>query len=149
MTALDTLLTKLDHVRKSGEGYVARCPAHEDKAPSLSVRAGNDGRALLYCHAGCEWSAIVAALGLDPSDLFDRDPHVTYRIKNAATGKVVALHERTDGPDGKQVAWRRPDGASGLNGTATADLPSSRRTGSQRPPGLPWSSRKARRPPPP
>lgn len=122
MTALDTLLGKLDHVRKSGAGYVARCPAHEDKAPSLSVRAGDDGRALLYCHAGCDYEAIVAAVGLQPSDLFERDPRVVYRIKSLA-GKVVALHERTEAPYGKHIAWRRPDGASGLNGTATADLP--------------------------
>jgi AAA domain len=122
MTAVDTLLGKLDHVRKVGDGFVARCPAHEDRMPSLSIHTGTDGRALLRCHAGCEWSAVVSAVGLQPSDLFEPDPHIVYRIKNVA-GKVVALHERTDTPDGKHVAWQRPDGTYGLNGTATADLP--------------------------
>ena len=50
--------------------YVARCPAHEDRTASLSVGSGDDGRALLHCHAGCTTEAVLAALRLDMSDLF-------------------------------------------------------------------------------
>lgn len=50
--------------------HVARCPAHDDRSPSLSVREGADGRALIWCHAGCDTEAVIAALGLRWSDLF-------------------------------------------------------------------------------
>ena len=43
---------------------MAKCPAHEDRTPSLRVSAGRDGRALLYCHAGCGTETVVKALGL-------------------------------------------------------------------------------------
>jgi len=56
--------------RKSGEGYTARCPAHEDSRASLSVSEGKDGKALLKCFTGCEAAAIAAALGLEMADLF-------------------------------------------------------------------------------
>ncbi len=46
-----------------------RCPAHDDRSVSLSVKEGDDGRILLYCHAGCETKDICAALGLKLSDL--------------------------------------------------------------------------------
>ncbi len=56
--------------KPSGAGWAARCPAHNDHDPSLSVVAGSDGRALVKCHAGCNPGRIVSALGLRMSDLF-------------------------------------------------------------------------------
>ena len=47
------------------------CPAHEDCNPSLSVSEGREGRVLIKCHAGCELTAILAAIGLEMSDLFE------------------------------------------------------------------------------
>ena len=66
----DLLLSKLEGVRKSGNGHVARCPAHADRSASLSVCEGRDGRALVKCFAGCELLAIVHAVGLEVADLF-------------------------------------------------------------------------------
>jgi putative DNA primase/helicase len=57
-------------VRRSGGGWVARCPAHEDRSPSLSVKEGVDGRVLVYCHAGSRTDDVVAAIGLTMRDLF-------------------------------------------------------------------------------
>lgn len=51
----------------------ARCPAHEDSSPSLSVRCAGDGRVLVHCHAGCETPAVLAALGADWKILFVDD----------------------------------------------------------------------------
>jgi AAA domain len=48
---------------------MARCPAHDDRKPSLSVAEGRGGATLLTCHAGCSFSAIVSALGVEPSAL--------------------------------------------------------------------------------
>jgi putative DNA primase/helicase len=39
----------------------ARCPAHDDHTPSLSIRDGDQGP-LLTCHAGCDSNAIVDEL---------------------------------------------------------------------------------------
>ena len=70
---VDALLAQLNKVRKSGDGYVARCPAHEDRSPSLSITM-KDGKTLLYCHAGCDVESIVDALGLTLSDLMPPKP---------------------------------------------------------------------------
>lgn len=67
---IELVLGRLEKVRPSSHGYTARCPAHDDRHPSLSVRRGDDGRVLLHCHAGCSIAGIVASLGLTASDLF-------------------------------------------------------------------------------
>lgn len=58
------------HARYSGAGWIGRCPAHEDRSPSMSIREGDGGRVLIYCFAGCSLEAICAALGIKVSDLF-------------------------------------------------------------------------------
>ena len=44
-----------------GVGFLARCPAHGDRSPSLSLR-DVDGRVLVHCHAGCEQLDVIQAL---------------------------------------------------------------------------------------
>lgn len=60
--------------RKAGAGWCCKCPAHDDRNPSLSIHAGDDGRALVNCHAGCTVDAVCGAIGLRPADLFTPDP---------------------------------------------------------------------------
>src|SRR5438128_2085634 len=68
------LLTHLDGVRSVSGGFQARCPAHDDQEPSLSLREAED-RILAKCHAGCETSDVLEALGLRWRDLwFDSGP---------------------------------------------------------------------------
>ena len=55
-------LTKALQGRWSGSSGVARCPAHDDRTPSLSLRDGNDDTLLTHCHAGCTPEAVWAAL---------------------------------------------------------------------------------------
>ena len=64
------LLARLNGVSRSGDGWTAHCPAHEDRHNSLSIH-NRDGRWLIKRHAGCEWEEIIGALGLDASALFD------------------------------------------------------------------------------
>lgn len=82
-------------VTQSGEGYAARCPAHNDRSPSLSVSEGDDGRVLLHCHAGCEAGAVVAALGLTMADLYPpRDGHATGNGRTRPTGSRAPTPRR-------------------------------------------------------
>ena len=68
---LDLLLPHLEGVRRTGQGrYVARCPAHGDKHPSLAIRETDDGVLLLHCFAGCDVGSVVGAVGLDISSLY-------------------------------------------------------------------------------
>lgn len=69
MTA-EELAARFAGARKTTGGYLVRCPAHDDHSPSLSICEGRDGRVLLHCFAGCTFAQIVAALHLDPAELF-------------------------------------------------------------------------------
>lgn len=74
------LLERLEGVREVAPGrWYARCPGHEDKRPSLSIRELEDGTVLLHDFAGCTATDILAAVGMELSDLFpyrgaDRGP---------------------------------------------------------------------------
>lgn len=70
--SLEQFLSRVDRVRKTGAGYTARCPAHEDRTASLSVTAGNDGRVLVHCFAGCSIGDVLGSVGLTVGDLFPR-----------------------------------------------------------------------------
>jgi putative DNA primase/helicase len=59
---LQDALTRLPDARPCAGGWVARCPAHDDRRPSLSIREGDGGKSLLYCYAGCSYESIIAAL---------------------------------------------------------------------------------------
>ncbi len=68
---IETLLPLLEKVRQRQNGqWSARCPAHDDKGPSLSVRETPEGSVLLHCFGGCSVTEIVGAVGLNLSDLF-------------------------------------------------------------------------------
>jgi putative DNA primase/helicase len=56
--------------KKTGNGFSAHCPAHDDSNPSLSISEGNDGRILVHCHAGCSPEQICAALKIEMNALF-------------------------------------------------------------------------------
>jgi hypothetical protein len=67
------LLARLKNVVGSGDGWTARCPAHDDGRNSLSIHHRN-GRWLLKCHAGCGFQEIIGALRMDAAELFDDGP---------------------------------------------------------------------------
>lgn len=60
-------------VKKSGTGYKCRCPAHDDRNPSLSIGIGDDGKVLIKCFAGCSLNEVCNSIGLRTSDLFSTD----------------------------------------------------------------------------
>lgn len=64
------------HGRRNGRGWLARCPGHNDRSPSLSIHESDDGRTLLRCFAGCSQDRVIAALtgrGLWGGDFAPRD----------------------------------------------------------------------------
>lgn len=75
------ILAQLKSVRRCGEGWSAKCPAHQDKKNSLSVHHAG-GKWLLKCHAGCHWKAIIAAIGVAADELFDADKRRGDHPKN-------------------------------------------------------------------
>jgi len=78
MSKIENLLSKLDKVKANGSGkWLARCPAHEDKSPSLGIKETEDGKILIHCFVGCHISEVVGAIGLELSDLMPDNP--TYK----------------------------------------------------------------------
>ena len=113
---IDELLSRLERVRKTGSGWTARCPSHEDTTASLSIREGDDGRILVNCFAGCMPAEVVAALGLTMRDLFadtrttPRDTRATVQRSPAnpysSTDSGVAGQDDADGEAGVAVLHR-------------------------------------------
>jgi hypothetical protein len=108
----------LQGVTPNGDGWKARCPAHDDKTPSLSITAGDDGRTLLKCFAGCTTDSVCAALHLTLADLFP--PKET---RNGGGKRIVATYDYHDASgkpvfqvvryEPKDFRQRRPDGNGG------------------------------------
>lgn len=71
MAKLDVLLERLSGLKSTGpDRWIARCPAHADRSPSMTVRAMSDGRILLHCFAGCDPQDVLSNVGLNFGDLF-------------------------------------------------------------------------------
>jgi hypothetical protein len=86
------LLQRLKRVRKSGIGWTAACPAHQDEQNSLSVGRG-EGKWLLRCQAGCRTEDVASAIGLTVAALFDKPAAgegVLYPSSNRATAQPSA-----------------------------------------------------------
>jgi hypothetical protein len=100
MSAGAKIVDRLDKAREVGPGrWLACCPAHQDRSPSLSIREADDGRVLLHCFAGCNTEDVVSALGLTLTDLFEashdhRSAQTHSRIP-AADLLVILDHELT------------------------------------------------------
>ena len=48
--------------KRDGTQFIACCPAHDDSTPSLTIRDGDDGRILVYCHGGCSNADVINVL---------------------------------------------------------------------------------------
>lgn len=67
------LLDRLERVKETGPNrWIACCPAHKDRSPSLSVRELDDGRVLVHDFGGCEVRDVLEAMGLSLADLFEK-----------------------------------------------------------------------------
>ena len=122
MSPFDRVVSALQSRGSRRNGHDWQCPAHDDGKPSLSVTAAKD-RVLLHCQAGCSVEDVVAALGLDMSDLFTADGKLGSGVETAhydytdEGGELLFQVVRFLPKDFRQ---RRPDGTGwvwNLNGT--------------------------------
>jgi hypothetical protein len=122
MKPIENVLSRLDKVKKTGNGWDACCPAHVDTNPSLGVKEADDGKVLFHCRShGCTSKAICQALGIQERDLFPSNGNgkrhivATYDYTDEA-GVLRYQTVRTEpGKDGKPKGFyqRRPDGEGG------------------------------------
>ena len=111
-----TIADKLEAKSSGPDSWMAKCPAHEDHKPSLSIKSTGD-KVLLKCFAGCTTDAVCAALGITVKDLFNKPATAP------AQKKIVATYDYTDEAgallyqvvrfDPKDFRQRKPDGKNG------------------------------------
>jgi len=107
-TEYELAISKLHKKRPSDRNYF--CPCHDDKVASLSIKEGKEGKALLYCHAGCSFENIIKALDIHP-DKANGNPIITATYDYTdAEGKLLYQVVRYYPKNFKQ---RRPDGQGG------------------------------------
>ena len=131
MIAVDDFLSRVNEVRGRGAGrWVARCPAHDDRAPSLSVAEAASGTILIKCFAGCASIDVLAAIGLSFRDISPDRPRIGRRrsaesapmpapekVREDRTGvslwdnahPVAAAHREAH--DRREAAWRAREAA--------------------------------------
>lgn len=101
--------------QKAPDNWMARCPAHGDKNPSLSITLKPDGKVLMHCFTGCTVEEICAAVGLKMSDLMpERAPaeKPTSGKKKKDLGKWVCdyIYQDEDGSGLYKIARYEKDG---------------------------------------
>lgn len=94
----EALLSRLDKVRQTAPNrWLAKCPAHDDRSPSLSVRELEDGRVLLHDFGGCGAIDVLDSLGLEWGALYPADAHrdhaPSHSRVSAADRLEIAAHE--------------------------------------------------------
>jgi putative DNA primase/helicase len=105
------LAAALGGARKSGRGWQARCPCHDDRNASLSINQTPEGKILVKCHAGCEQGLVFAELktrGLLPQT--NRKPRkmgAPRETRRASGSKSANREPETEEP----LPWRPPPDA--------------------------------------
>ena len=110
---MNNFLSRLEGVRQSGDGYIAKCPSHDDRSPSLAVKVADDGNILINCFAGCSALEVVESLGLSLSDLFaekreyekpGRKWNYQHLLKVLANESLICSMAARDSARGKKLS---------------------------------------------
>jgi len=116
------LLARLENVKQYGQGWRAKCPAHDGKSnSSLAIITNETGAVILHCFGGCDALAVVHAVGLEMSDLFpkretkDMTPTERRQLRQlakqsqwAAALNVLNLEARIVAVAGDQISQAEP-----------------------------------------
>jgi putative DNA primase/helicase len=98
--------------RKAGSGWTARCPAHDDRTPSLSISDADDNKVLVRCHAGCDQERVITALrtrGL----WAENSPHSLSRIARRASVERKPDHDDARRSEAALAIWQSSQPAQG------------------------------------
>ena len=98
--------------RKAGRGWTARCPAHDDHTPSLSIRDAEDNKVLVRCHAGCNQERVITALrtrGL----WAENSPHSLSRIARRTSVERKPDHDDARSSEVALAIWQSAQPAQG------------------------------------
>ena len=116
---VDRLLSALHKVRGGNGRWMACCPAHDDRTPSLTIAEGDDGRVLVHCFGGCSVESVVSAVGMTLSDLMPEtapmQPARKMRIpapdvlRAMAFNATVVAIVASDMAQGKQLTLHEKD----------------------------------------
>ncbi len=124
---LNEFISYFKGVKQIGKNeYMALCPAHNDKNPSLSIGYSEEKQCiLLNCYAGCSAESILNAVGLNLKDLYtERGTKTMENIKNTtdyiyhnADGSIAYTKTRFDYTNGKKsFKFKQPNGTNNLGG---------------------------------
>lgn len=126
--AIDRVLAAFDGVHPHGESWLALCPVHADRRPSVDIKQGTAG-VVITCRAGCDTGEVLAARGLTFRDLFDTDKPTSNGA--AAKRTIVTAYPYVDELgellfevvryEPKDFRQRKPDGNGGWD-WKTADV---------------------------
>lgn len=92
MQPIEKVLSRLPDHRATADGFKARCPAHDDTNPSLSIRQSQDGAVLVKCFAGCPSERIASGLGLRMADLFPVPHEPAWPVRQHASSRPEPRH---------------------------------------------------------
>lgn len=109
----EVVLPRLRNIKKTGVGYMACCPAHDDNTASLSITQGREHPVVLHCHAGCDQTNIINQLGLTWADLSNPRPPDPRNTDNTwMPCGWDPTHHRYDTNHRKtaEYPYRNPDG---------------------------------------
>jgi hypothetical protein len=113
---LGLVLSKLDGVTARAGYWMARCPAHEDRRPSLKVGRGDRQPVVMTCHAGCDTRDVLAAVGLDWSHVCavnGGEPRAVVVAEYPYTDEAGAVLYAKERREPKDFRLKRPDGRGG------------------------------------
>ena len=114
---LDRRLPRKIQVKKAGSGWMAICPAHDDRKQSLCIDKGDNGGIVVFCQATCETKSVLAAVGCTIADI------QPVQSKNGYKHHIVATYDYREGSgkplyqvvrfEPKDFRQRRPDASGG------------------------------------
>jgi hypothetical protein len=104
---INNLLSRLEKVKQTGnDRWLACCPAHHDKQPSMNIKENPDGTILIICRTGCASHDILQAIGMEFSDLFpekladhirpQRKPFPAADVLEALSTETLIVHITAD-----------------------------------------------------
>jgi hypothetical protein len=97
--------------RRTGTGrWIAHCPAHPDRTPSLSIAEGRDGRVLVRCWVGCDLKTVLKSAGLSMGSLFPSGPPPTpeqrARLERKRDRQLIARQEERYTIEKMRLLWQ-------------------------------------------